>query len=205
MNITKKVVASYSKSLFQNVKKASILVPVGSVENFEIEHLTKTISKNTIIESTVYSIAEELSLIRSLFITSKKLKQFLQNPTYEEPQKLDFILSIFPGLSLTLKSFLKVLAERSHLNLLPEIEEDYKILLLKFKNSTSVRFIVASSLQESFGLTFLNKLKKITSSDEIFLDVSYNPKLLGGFIIEYNSVSIDASILREFSLFFTSL
>ena len=200
MNITKKVVASYSKSLFQNAKTLSF----GSTENFEIDQLTKFSSSNKEIGSTVYTIAEELALIRSLFITSKKLQQFLQNPTYEEQQKLGFIVSIFPGLSLTLKSFLKVLTERSHLNLLPEIEEEYKTLLLKFKNSTSVKFIIASSLQESSGLIFLNKLRKITSSDEIFLNVSYNPKLLGGFIIEYNSVSIDASILREFSLFFNS-
>jgi len=200
MNITKKVVASYSKSLFQNAKTLSF----GSTENFEIDQLTKLSSKNKEIGSTVYTIAEELALIRSLFNTSKKLQQFLQNPTYEEHQKLDFIMSIFPGLSLTLKSFLKVLTERSHLNLLPEIEEEFKTLLLKFKNSTSVKFMIASSLQESSGLIFLNKLRKITSSDEIFLNVSYNPKLLGGFILEYNSVSIDASILREFSLFFNT-
>jgi ATP synthase F1 delta subunit len=200
MSITKKVVASYSKSLFQNAKAISF----GPIENFEIDQIIKLSSSNKEIGSTVYTIAEELTLIRSLFITSKKLQQFLQNPTYEEQQKLDFIISIFPGLSLTLKSFLKVLTERSHLNLLPEIEEEYKTLLLKFKNSTSVKLILASSLQESSGLIFLNKLRKITSSEEIFLNVSYNPKLLGGFIIEYNSVSIDASILREFSLFFNS-
>jgi hypothetical protein len=34
-------------------------------------------------------------------------------------------------------------------------------------------------------------------------DVFYKPKLLGGVIIEYNSLSIDASILREFGLFFS--
>lgn len=201
MNLTKKVVASYSKSLFQNVKTTGLSAP--STENFEISKVISNDTKEGI--SSIYSIAEELSLIRSLFITSKKLNQFLQNPTYPEQQKLDFIFSIFPGLSLTLKSFLKVLAERSHLTLLPEIEEDYKKLFLKFKNSTSVKFIIASSLQEGYGLTLLTKLRKITSSDEVFLNVSYNPKLLGGFIIEYNSISIDASILREFSLFFNNL
>jgi F0F1-type ATP synthase delta subunit len=34
------------------------------------------------------------------------------------------------------------------------------------------------------------------------LTTAYNPKLLGGVIVEYNSVAIDASILKEFSLFF---
>ena len=48
----------------------------------------------------------------------------------------------------------------------------------------------------------LQTLRKLTSSKDIILNVTYNPKLLGGIIIEYNSTSIDASILKEFSLFF---
>ena len=49
------------------------------------------------------------------------------------------------------------------------------------------------------------RLKKITNSKEILLNVVYNPQLLGGFILEYNSISTDASILKEFSLFFNEV
>jgi F0F1-type ATP synthase delta subunit len=35
------------------------------------------------------------------------------------------------------------------------------------------------------------------NSKEVLIDVSYNPKLLGGFILEYNSKSIDASVLKN--------
>ena len=48
----------------------------------------------------------------------------------------------------------------------------------------------------------LKTLKTLTNSTEIILTTAYNPKLLGGLILEYNSVAIDASILKEFSLFF---
>jgi len=48
----------------------------------------------------------------------------------------------------------------------------------------------------------LKTLKNVTNSTEVILSTSYNPKLLGGLIVEYNSVAIDASILKEFSLFF---
>jgi ATP synthase F1 delta subunit len=102
-----------------------------------------------------------------------------------------------------MKSFLKILAERSHLSLIPSISDEYTRILLKFKNSTKVRLVIASILQESYGMLLLNTLKKLTSSTEIVLNVSYNPKLLGGLILEYNSTLIDASVLNEFSLFFT--
>ena len=130
------------------------------------------------------------------------MNAFFNNPTYAEQQKLNVILSIFPGLTNTTKSFLKVLTERSHLCLLPEISDGFTKLVLKFKNTTNVKLVVASALQKNSGKLLLQKLKDVTNSTEIILNLTYNPKLLGGLILEYNSSSIDASILKEFSLFF---
>ena len=151
----------------------------------------------------VFIIGEELVLIRSTLVSSKKLNEFFNNPTYEEGQKLDVLLNIFPGLTTTMKSFLKVLCERTHLSLLPEISDEYTKLLLRFKNAVNVKVTTAGSLQENYAENLLSSLKALTGSNEIILGrVAYNPKLLGGLIVEYKSTAIDASILKEFSLFF---
>jgi ATP synthase F1 delta subunit len=196
---TKKVVITYAKSLFQNVQNSE-----KSTSSFEVSKLTSIASKEKFIPD-VYIIGEELLLIRSTLISSKKLKAFFTNPTYLEQQKLNVLLNILPGLTVTMKSFLKVLAERSHLALLPEITDAYTEILMKFKDSSLVKIITASTLQENYGLTLLNTLKSLTKSNEVILNISYNPKLLGGLIIEYKSTAIDASILKEFSLFFNDV
>ena len=172
-----------------------------SKDSFDVATVTSLEQKSSF--STVYIIGEELLLIRSTLVSSKKLEDFFKNPTYAEKQKLEVILNIFPGLTVTMKSFLKILAERSHLSLIPSISDEYTRILLKFKNSTKVRLVIASILQEGYGMLLLNTLKKLTASTEVILNVSYNPKLLGGLILEYNSTLIDASVLNEFSLFFT--
>lgn len=200
MSFTKKVVTTYSKALFQNVNNVKT---TSSKTSFDVSKITSNNSK--VVVPNVYIIGEELMLLSSALVSSKKIGQFFNNPTYAEKQKLNVLLTIFPGLSVTMKSFLEVLTERSHLALLPEICEEYTKLLLKFKNSTKVKIITASSLEESYGLLLLNKLQKLTGSSEVILNIAYNPKLLGGFIVEYNSTSIDASVLKEFSLFFTDL
>ena len=197
MNSTK-LITTYSKSLFENINNQSL---DQSKNSFDVATITSLEQKS--LFSTVYIIGEELLLIRSTLVSSKKLEDFFKNPTYAEKQKLEVLLNIFPGLTLTMKSFLKILAERSHLSLLPSISDEYTRILLKFKNSTKVRLVIASILQESYGMLLLNTLKKLTSSTEVILNVSYNPKLLGGLILEYNSTLIDASVLNEFSLFFT--
>ena len=197
MNSTK-LITTYSKSLFENINNQSL---DQSKNSFDVATITSLEQKS--LFSTVYIIGEELLLIRSTLVSSKKLEDFFKNPTYAEKQKLEVLLNIFPGLTITMKSFLKILAERSHLSLLPSISDEYTRILLKFKNSTKVRLVIASILQESYGMLLLNTLKKLTSSTEVILNVSYNPKLLGGLILEYNSTLIDASVLNEFSLFFT--
>ena len=198
MSFTKKVVVSYSKSLFQNVNKSKT-----SKDNFEVSKITSADQKSFL--PNVYIIGEELVLLSSTLLTSKKVKEFFANPTYAEQQKLNVLLNIFPGLTVTTKSFLKVLTERTHLSLLPEISTEYNKILLKVKNSTNVKIVVASMLQESYGPLLLKTLKSLTNSKEVILNLSYNPKLLGGLIVEYNSTSVDASILKEFSLFFNEI
>lgn len=199
MSVSTKVVTAYSKSLFQNVNSSSDT----SKEIFDISNIAE--SNQTKFVPNVYIVGEELYILSYTIKNSTKLESFIKNPTYREQQKLNILLSIFPGLTVTTKSFLKVLTDRSHLSLIAEISEDYNTLLLKFKKSTKVKISVANTLEESYGSLLLNKLKELTSATEVILDLSYNPKLLGGLIVEYNSVAIDASLLKEFSLFFTEI
>ena len=203
MSFTKKVATSYSKSLFQNVKTFDTAFSPKN-KTFDITKISLAGKESSFIPD-VYVIGEELLLLRSILLTSKQLTQFFKNPTYAETQKLDIILNVFPGLTVTMKSFLKVLCERTHLALIPEISDEYAKLLLQFKNSALVKLVTASSLQESYGESLLSSLKSLTNCNEIILTVSYNPKLLGGLVVEYNSTSIDASVLKEFSLFFNEI
>lgn len=200
MTFTKKVVTTYAKSLFQNVR---IFETASTKENFEISKIT--FSDENLFKPNVYIIGEELLILRATLLSSKKLKEFFNNPTYLEEQKLEILFSIFPGLTLITKSFLKVLTERSHLSLLPDISNEYTKFLSKFKKSTNVKIITANILQESYASLLLETLRKITDSNEIILNTTYSSKLLGGLIIEYKSTSIDATLLKEFGMFFSDL
>jgi len=201
MSFSTKVVTTYAKSLFQNINNPQL--SKRKDESFKLSKITSPDQKESIPD--IFILGEELLLIKAILISSKELNNFFKNPTYSEEQKLDVILNIFPGLTITMKSFLKVLKERAHLSLIPEICEEYNKIILKFKNTTKVKIIAASPLEDSYGSLLLTSLKKVTNSNDIILNVAYNPKLLGGIILEYNSVAIDASVLKEFSLLFSTI
>jgi len=198
MSINPRIVTTYAKSLFQNIKNGKRTTETG--DSIKISKITSSEPKSFV--PNIFLVGEELLLIRAALISSEKLANVFKNPTYFEQQKLEILLTIFPGLTVTTKSFLKVLTERSHLSLIPAISDEYNKILLKFKNTTKVTVITASPLEDRVGALLLTTLKKITNSADILLSSSYNPKLLGGLIVQYNSVAIDASILKEFSLFF---
>jgi ATP synthase F1 delta subunit len=201
MSFTKKIVTTYSKALIQSLKDTEM--KESSDDSFLLAKITSAEPHKRVAD--IYFLGEELLLIRSLIVSSKTINEFMNNPTYSETQKVNIILSIFPGLSTAMKAFLKILTQRSHLSLIPEISEEYTKTLVKFRNSTTVNIFIASGLKESYGLLLLNTLRVLTNSKEIILNAFYNPKLLGGIVIEYNSKSIDASILKEFSLFFNEI
>jgi ATP synthase F1 delta subunit len=200
MSFSTKIVTTYAKSLFQNVNN---LQTKKTEKDFKPSKITSADEKTVVPD--IFILAEELVLIRAILISSKEVNSFFRNPTYLEQNKLDVILILFPGLTITMKSFLKVLKERNHLFLLPQISDEFNKIILKFKNCTKVKIITASPLEDTFGSLLLNSLKKVTNSKEIILNNAYNPKLLGGLILEYNSVAIDASVLKEFSLFFNEI
>eukprot|EP01041_Mallomonas_annulata_P000026 gene26-29_t len=208
MSFPKKVVSTYAKSLFQNIKSSQpseekrVFFDVTNVASY----LGKPEERKFVPD--VYIIGEELILLRSAILSSKKLTEFFKNPTYSEKQKLEILMTVFPGLTLPLRSFLKVLTERSHLSLIPEISEEYSKIILEIKNYSKVKVITASILQESYGPLLLKTLKELTNSNAIILNVAYNPKLLAdvGIVLQvgdgiariYGLENVSAGELLEF-------
>lgn len=199
MSFIKKAVSAYAKSLFQNVQA---IESTELKESFDVAVLT---FDEDGFKPDIYVVGEELLILRATLQSSETLQKFFSDPTYLERQKLDILFCIFPGLTLITRSFLKVMTERGHLSLIPEVSDEYTRLLSKVKKSTKVKLILASMLQESYGPLVLDTLRKITDSKEIILSAAYCSQLLGGLIIEYKSTSIDATLLKEFGLFFSDI
>jgi ATP synthase F1 delta subunit len=182
MSIKKKVITTYAKSLFSTI--------------------TTNKGLQTSYPTDVFLIGEELASIRASFVTCSAVKNFFLDPTISEKIKLETIFLIFPELTITMNSFLKVIAERRHLCFIVEICEEYTKILSRVRSSVKVSLIVGNPLKENYGELLLKTLRRITNSKEILLRVFYNPNLLGGLILEYNSSSIDASVLKEFGTLF---
>lgn len=165
--------------------------------------LFRTVSTTTYTDTNlgivpnVCTVGEELFRIRGLFLASVDFKNYFQNPTYSEQSKSTLITSLIPAMSRITVSFLSILKERGHLSLLPEISDEYEKIFFRVKEYTKIRITLSGRLEQKYGKELVSMLKEVTPSKKFLLNASYNPKLLGGLVVEYNSSVLDASVLKE--------
>ncbi len=175
---------NYAKSLFQNL-----------VKNPKKEDTFPKIKEKTNL------LMEELSLFATTILGSKKLYSFFKNPFLNENKKFEVLVTLFPKISEEAISLLKILTEKRELYLIPEIFEEYQKLSMKFNKVKNVKLIINSYLDKKIGKDLLTQLKKLTQANEIILDIEYKEEILGGLIIECDSIALDASLVEEFKTF----
>jgi len=186
----------YAKALYRSVYDSEKLY---LKENQEVENEYLPFD----IDSFV--IGEELILLSAIMISSKFIRDLFKNPTYPEEEKLDILLTTFPGLTSTSQAFLKLLTERRHLKFLSEISEEFSQILEKKNSSIQVKMIIASSLTNRLGEKILESLRTLTKGKEIILNLIHDPRILGGFILEYNSIAVDISLIKQFDSFISEI
>jgi ATP synthase F1 delta subunit len=186
----------YAKALYQSVRNSEKLYRKENEKN-EIEYLPFDIDS--------FVIGEELILLSAIMISSSFIRNLFKNPTFSEEEKLDILLTIFPGLTSTSQSFLKLLTERRHLKFLTPISEEYSTILEIKKSSTKVKMIIARSVTDRLGEKILKSLQNLTKGKEILLNIIHDPRILGGFILEYKSIAVDISLLKQFNSFVSEI
>jgi len=193
-------VVTYAKSLFHDINlhpstnSSSLLFSVFSIT--EISESADSVTPEI--------LAIELEILSAGITNSPKIQKIFKNPLYSENLKLQILLSLFPGLSIRIKALLLILTERKHLYLLPQISSEFLFFLSRTKKQSVFNLTICTFLPEQFGKQLLNQLRLFTKGKDCFLKIFYNPRILGGVIIDYDSLSLDLSIFKEFSYFFTN-
>jgi len=100
VSFTKKVVTTYSKSLFQNVNSSKT-----SPSTFEVSKITSADQKSLL--PNVYIIGEELLLMSSTLLSSKKVKEFFCKSDICRKTKIRSLIKYFPRINNHNKIFFK--------------------------------------------------------------------------------------------------
>lgn len=143
----------------------------------------------------VYKEAKNLlSANDEIFISMNEL----DNPLYKMDLKLQIIDEIVEkiNLSQTMSNLLKILAENKKVRKLQEILEAFILIYNKNNNIAEVNVLSTIELSEIQKQNLLKKLKKMLNKN-ILINYQIDEKILGGLIIKYDDIIIDASVQNK--------
>nr|YP_010902469.1 ATP synthase CF1 subunit delta [Hypnea nidifica]WCH54324.1 ATP synthase CF1 subunit delta [Hypnea nidifica] len=155
------------------------------------EALLEYAIKNKIIND----MNSNLSAIQSLLSESMDFQEFLNNPLTAVKTKKKIITQLLSNqVNSFLLNFLLVLVDRRRISLINIIIDKYFKLAYKLDSITIANISTPVALTEAQQEALINKLKTMTNSQTVKLEMNIDTSLLGGFIIQVGSKVIDTSL-----------
>ena len=138
-----------------------------------------------------------ISLLR-LISQSEDFNSLIKDPTNKQENQLNVINIIFEKFNLNnlLKKFLNFLVIKRRFFYVEKILKDFIMICSKNRGEISAKLTVAKELNENQINKIKNDLSQNFGSD-VKLNYNYDPDLIGGLIMQIESIMIDTSIKNK--------
>ena len=149
-------------------------------------------------ERKLNDIEEHTISIIKLISQSEDFNSLIKDPTNKQEDQLKVINIIFEKFKLNdlLKKFLNFLVMKRRFFYVEKILKDFVIICSKKRGEISAKLTVAKELNENEINKIKNELSQNFGSD-VKLNYNYDPDLIGGLIMQVESVMIDTSIKNK--------
>ena len=148
--------------------------------------------------SLVDPVEKEFGEAADLVSRHAEISHLLANATVSREEKEDFLEKILPsGSSPLFLNFLKVLVRKKRFQDLPLIREAFHRLYEEKKGLQKIRvespIPFDAVLEERLVRALEKKLKR-----KVYLEVTVNPEILGGLILDFDGTRLDGSFRTYF-------
>ena len=149
-------------------------------------------------EKKLNDVEEHAVSIIKLISHSEDFNSLIKNPTNKQDDQLNSINIIFERFNLNslLKKFLSFLVVKRRFFYVEKILKDFVMICSKNRGEIYAQLTVAKEL----NVNEINKIKDELSQNfgsNVKLNYTYNPDLIGGLIMQVESVMIDTSIKNK--------
>ncbi len=149
-------------------------------------------------EKILNNVEEHVLSFLKLIAQSEDFNLLIKDPTNRQEDQLNVINLIFEKFNLNtlLKKFLNFLVMRRRFFYVEKILKDFIMICSKNRGEISAKLSVAKELNENEINKIKNDLSQNFGSD-VKLNYNYDPDLIGGLIMQVESVMIDTSIKNK--------
>ena len=125
---------------------------------------------------------------------SEELRLFFYGGQVPERQKRRALDGLTDGMKTSTTNFLKVLVDNGREEILEEVLVRYEELVKEHLGRIEVEVITAIELSEEQRDRLKERLADVLEGQEIILETSVNPHLIGGAVFRYGGRMMDGSI-----------
>ena len=149
-------------------------------------------------EKILDDVEKDVVSLLKLISQSENFNSLIKDPTNNQDDQINVINIIFEKFNLNnlLKKFLNFLIIKRRFFYVEKILKDFVIICSKNRGEIFAKLTVAKELNENQ----INKIKNDLSQNfgsEVKLKYNYDPDLIGGLIMQVESVMIDTSIKNK--------
>ena len=144
------------------------------------------------LEESVY---QEMQLVAKCYIEVPQLRQTIDNPMLSKDKKQMLLETTIGGEQATplSKAFIQLVLKENRENMMQFIANSYVTLYRQQKNIIRGRLITAARVSPATEQKMRQMVESKTNGTVEF-ESEVNPDIIGGFILEYDTYRMDASV-----------
>ena len=151
----------------------------------------------------LFSLSEEMGIseevLRDLNVTSEILKGYpeyvklLDTPAISVPEKLSLIDEAFSSVTTTVKSVIKILAEKHSMHVFFDVAKEYSAKYNESRGICTAEIISAVELTDSQTQKIKEKLENMTGKTIVIKNTT-DKSILGGIKLRYLGKELDGTL-----------
>ena len=154
------------------------------------------------IETDVY---KEMQTMAKTYVEVPQLKQTIDNPMLSKDTKQKLLLTTVGEKPCELtKAFISLVLKEDRENVMQFIANSYVTLYRQQKNVIRGRLITAAAVSPATEQKMRQMVESKTNGTVEF-ETEVNPDIIGGFILEYDTYRMDASVKSKLNSILNSL
>ena len=187
---------SLAGPVVSNIKPSYTKVDTGIISNRYAKALLRFACEQG-DEDKVYA---EMAQAAKSFIDVPTLQAAVQNPVLTAEQLAKLLLTAACGEqkpTATLSKFVSLLVSKGRANIMLFVAHAYGTLYRAHKQIVQTKLIVPAPLSKDNVERMRNLLASFTDAKHVEFQVREDPSLLGGFVLEYDTYRMDASVKAQ--------
>ena len=144
------------------------------------------------------ALAVEAKALLDAWHSSADLQGAMRSPVLALNAKKSALVAMFgASISPSMLNLLKVLVDRQRIGILDAVLNRFLELYRELRGITLAKVISATALSKEQQLKLTEKVKAMAGTNSVDIELSVDPTLIGGFVVQLGSQVVDASLLGQ--------